>query len=105
MSACTAAAYTFTVPTCTTIIALEPCALNAEFQHFIPRFNKISLLCRPLKEGIGGEREGDVKDKSNVSKSLAIENHGKTIRLLDDAWSLSPINPGNFLSKSESCVS
>jgi len=27
-------------------ITLEPCALNAEFQHFILRFNKISLLCR-----------------------------------------------------------
>jgi len=25
---------------------LKPGALNAEFQHFIPRFNKISLLCR-----------------------------------------------------------
>jgi hypothetical protein len=30
----------------TTIITLEPCALNAEFQHFILRLNKISLLCR-----------------------------------------------------------
>jgi hypothetical protein len=73
MSACTAATYIFTAPTCTTIITLEPCALNAEFQHFIPRFNKISLLCRPLKERIGGETEGDFKDNSNVSKSLAIE--------------------------------
>jgi hypothetical protein len=41
--------YIFT-PTCTiTIISfepsLEPSPLNAEFQHFIPRFNKISLLC------------------------------------------------------------
>jgi len=25
---------------------LEPCALNAEFEHFIPRFNKTSFLCR-----------------------------------------------------------
>jgi hypothetical protein len=25
---------------------LEPCALNAEFQHFILRFNKIFSLCR-----------------------------------------------------------
>jgi hypothetical protein len=24
---------------------LEPCALNAEFQHFIPIFNKTSLRC------------------------------------------------------------
>jgi hypothetical protein len=37
--------YIFTAPTyATTIITLEPCALNAEFQHFILKFNKISLL-------------------------------------------------------------
>jgi hypothetical protein len=31
-------------PTCTTtIITLEPCALNGEFQDFIPRFNKTLL--------------------------------------------------------------
>jgi hypothetical protein len=36
----------------TTTIGLEPCALNAEFQHFILRFNKISLLCQyHLKRG------------------------------------------------------
>jgi hypothetical protein len=36
---------------------LEPCALNAEFQHFMPRFNKTSLLCGPhSKRGIGGEK-------------------------------------------------
>ncbi len=37
---------------------LEPCALNAEFLHFIPRFNKTSLLCGPLwlKDGLGGEK-------------------------------------------------
>jgi hypothetical protein len=37
--------YIFTAPTCTaTIISLEPCASNSEFQHFILRFNKTSLL-------------------------------------------------------------
>jgi hypothetical protein len=46
LSACSAATYIFTAPAyTTTIIILEPCALNAEFQHFIPRNNKISLLC------------------------------------------------------------
>jgi hypothetical protein len=36
---------------------LEPCALNAEFQHFIPGFNKTSLLLwTSLKEGIGGKK-------------------------------------------------
>jgi hypothetical protein len=34
---------------------LEPCALNAEFQHFIPRFNKNFLTLRTsLKAGIEG---------------------------------------------------
>ncbi len=48
----------FTARTCTTItIILEPCALNAEFQHFILRFNKNFLtLQRPLEEGkMGGQ--------------------------------------------------
>jgi hypothetical protein len=45
LSASTAATYIFTAPTCTTtIITLGPCALNAEFQHFIQRFNKLPLL-------------------------------------------------------------
>jgi hypothetical protein len=43
LSASTAATYIFTAPYCTTtIIDLEP---YAEFQHFILRFNKMSLLC------------------------------------------------------------
>jgi hypothetical protein len=55
LSASTAATYIFTALSCTTtIIPLEPCALNAEFQHFIPRFHKFSLVCRPhSKRGIG----------------------------------------------------
>jgi hypothetical protein len=65
---CSAAStYIFTGRTCpVTIITLEPCALNDEFQHFILRFNKISLLCLyHWKEGIGGEREGDFTDYFN----------------------------------------
>jgi hypothetical protein len=38
-------------------MSFEPCALNVEFQHFILRFIKMSLLCGYfVKEGIGGER-------------------------------------------------
>jgi hypothetical protein len=38
----TAATYICTAPTCTTtIITLEPCALNAEFQHFILRLTRM----------------------------------------------------------------
>jgi hypothetical protein len=45
LSASTPATYIFIALTCTaTTISLEPCALNAEFHHFIPRFNKISSL-------------------------------------------------------------
>jgi hypothetical protein len=46
----------FNAPTwTTTIIILKPCALYAEFQHFILRFSKISLLLQILlKEGIRG---------------------------------------------------
>jgi hypothetical protein len=57
LSAFITATYILTAPTCTTttIISLEPCALNAEFQHFILRFNKNFLTLRiPLKEGIRG---------------------------------------------------
>jgi hypothetical protein len=52
-----AATYIFTAPTCTTtIVTLEPCALNAEFQHFLLRFNKNFLTLRiSLKEGTKGE--------------------------------------------------
>jgi hypothetical protein len=38
---------------------LKPCALNAEFQHFIPRFNKNFLtLGTSLKEGDRGVKRG-----------------------------------------------
>jgi hypothetical protein len=50
-----------------TIISLEHCALNADFQHFIPTFNKISLLYGyPLKEGFG------VKGGPKIGWSLQI---------------------------------
>jgi hypothetical protein len=46
LSVSTAATYIFTAPNWTTAItSLEPCALNAELQHFMLRFNKLSLLC------------------------------------------------------------
>jgi hypothetical protein len=46
LSASAATTYIFTAPNCTTtIISLDPCALNAEYQHFILRFIKMYLLC------------------------------------------------------------
>jgi hypothetical protein len=45
VSASIVSTYIFITPTCIIIIInLEPCALNAEFQHFIKRFNKIFIL-------------------------------------------------------------
>jgi hypothetical protein len=66
--------YIFTALTCTTtIISLKPCAWNAEFQHFIMRFNKISLLCKyHWKEGTRGWKHGptqsDFTYNSNMSR-------------------------------------
>jgi hypothetical protein len=64
--------YTFTAPTCTTtIITLEPCALNAEFQHFITRFHHFADTTergdRGAKAPIGRETEGDFTDNSNIT--------------------------------------
>jgi len=40
LSASIAATYTLTATTCTTNInSLDPCALNAEFQHFVPSYS------------------------------------------------------------------
>jgi hypothetical protein len=71
LSASTAATYIFTAPTCTTTtINLDPCALNDEFQHFILRFNEMSLLCGiPLERGDRGgwkeaQRQGYFTDNS-----------------------------------------
>jgi hypothetical protein len=58
----------------TTIITLEPCTLDAEFQHFILKFNKILLLYiaergdeRRVKGGPKtGWSQGDFTDNSNI---------------------------------------
>jgi hypothetical protein len=56
-------------PNCRTI-SVEPCALNAEFQHFILRFNKnVFTLQIPLKEGIGSER----RPKDRVKTGLLLQ--------------------------------
>ncbi len=81
LSACTAARDIFTALTCTaTIITLEPCALNAEFQHFIPRFNKNFLSLQiPLKredrawgDEIGGWNRGWLLWITLLLKTLSI---------------------------------
>jgi hypothetical protein len=59
------------VPTSnSTIISLEPCALNADFQHFIPKLNKISLFYGyPWKKGLGwkeAQRQGEFTNNYSV---------------------------------------
>jgi hypothetical protein len=52
------ATYIFTAPTFrTTIITLEPCALNAEFHHFILDFIKFPYFLDATERGDRGERE------------------------------------------------
>jgi hypothetical protein len=64
----------FHCSTCTsTINTLEPCALNAEFQHFIPRFNKLSLLCGSIERQIGRAREGYFADNFIVILSFILD--------------------------------
>jgi hypothetical protein len=52
------------------MIILKPCALNAEFQHFILRFNKIWVI--PLKEGMRGESRGDKGVKERVTLRITL---------------------------------
>ncbi len=64
LSASNTATYIFIVGTCTSIIiTLEPYALNAKFQHFIPIFNKISSFYGYIERGVWGwkeaQRQGD----------------------------------------------
>ncbi len=70
-SASTVAAYIFIAPTCkATIINLELFALNADFQHFIPKFNEISLLYGyPWKKGLWwkeAQRQGEFTNNLSI---------------------------------------
>jgi hypothetical protein len=81
LSASSAARYIFTSPSCTTtIISLDPCALNIKFQHFILRFNKISLVRRyhpktgyGVKAGPKTGRQGDFQDTGQTDSLCLIE--------------------------------
>jgi hypothetical protein len=62
----------FTAPSCkATIISLEPCTLNADFQHFIPRSNKFPYLLYgyPSKKGLRWnkvQRQGDFTNNFSI---------------------------------------
>jgi len=56
----------FIAPTCTTtIITLEPCALNAEFHHFKPRFYVVMLVITCCKSGLKKRNELKLSGKSS----------------------------------------
>jgi hypothetical protein len=80
LSASTAATHILTAPNCTTtIISLEPCALNVEYQHFISYSDLLKCLYFqiPLKEGIGGER----RPKDRVKRVYFTDN-SNTLKVL-----------------------
>jgi hypothetical protein len=88
----------------TTIVSLESCALNAEFQHFILRFNKNVFTLRiPLKEGIGGwkeaQRQGEDRVTLRITRINSVQFHQQLSHYkhpvddaLDCAASLCPNN-------------
>jgi hypothetical protein len=87
-SASTAATYIFTAPNCTTtIISLEPCGLNAEFQHFILSCS-ISYwdLIKCLYFADTTERQGP---KTGWRQGYFIDN-SIHIRILINAGTLAP---------------
>ncbi len=98
-------------PTCTTTtITLKPCALNAEFQHFILRFNKISLLCiyRGLRVKAGpktGWSQGDFMDNSIYQKTNLPTKKDKVNLVMDFRWDASQMqfihfwNEPNFIGQ------
>ncbi len=61
----------------------EPCALSAEFQHFILRFNKISLLCR-YHSWTRGESRGNRGVKERVTLQITLLKKGKFV--MDITW-------------------
>jgi hypothetical protein len=53
-----------------TVISLELCALNAGFQHFILRFNKMSLLADTTERGVG-VKGGQGEDRVTLGITLS----------------------------------
>ncbi len=60
-----------TVPTCRATISLEPCALNGDFQHFIPRSNKFHYFMDTPARRVWGE-ERRPKDRVTLQLILVV---------------------------------
>ncbi len=112
LSASTAATYIFTAPnSTTTIVSLEPCALNAEFQHFILRFIKISLLYRyRWKRGQGvkggpktGWSRGYFTENSIIQWILSLANALSQVTPSELSTSLALPWPGAYFRTPHVC--
>jgi hypothetical protein len=101
LSASAAATYIFTALTCTTttIISLEPCALDAEFQHFVLRCNisywdliKCPYFADSTERGDRGWKEAQRQGEDRVSLWITLLWDGCRIWLLEGhstyAWAL-----------------
>jgi hypothetical protein len=72
-----------TVTTCRATISLEPCALNGDFQHFIPRSNKFHYFVDTPARRVWGE-ERRPKDRVTLQLILVFTltvTHPKTVTL------------------------
>ncbi len=79
---------------------LEPCVLNAQFQHFIPRFNRIPYFAYTAARGDSGwmqaQRQGDFRDNfmHPISKGshipitylAALLTIGQTLTICPKPW-------------------
>jgi hypothetical protein len=64
------------------MIILEPCALNADFQHFIPRLSKISLLYGyTIERKVWNERRPT--DKVTLQINFSIYSYTYTSKNID----------------------
>jgi hypothetical protein len=83
LSASTAATFFFTAPNCTTtLISLEPCALNAEYQHFIPSCSisywgllKCLYFVDTTETGGRGWKEAQRQGEDRVNLRLTLLSH------------------------------
>jgi hypothetical protein len=68
-----------TAPTCNASISLEPCALNGDFQHFIPKSNKFHYFMDTPERRVWGE-ERRPKDRVTLQIILVFTpTHPKTV--------------------------
>jgi hypothetical protein len=67
LSPSTAAPHIFTAPDCTTsVTSRKPRGINAKFQHFVLRFNKLFLLCYTTMGWEEAQWQGDFLDNSKM---------------------------------------